>query len=99
MYADDVKVAYRHKPADRDIVLELLKNDVQAFAQCHRFEGVLGFYNDKGDNFLRKYNWSEKARRRKTTGTGRCLHLKKVHRRFRNGFRSGPPKAKAAKSS
>ncbi|VDM02420.1 unnamed protein product [Schistocephalus solidus] len=48
---------------------------------------------------LRKYNWSEKALRRKTTGTGRCLHLKKVHRRFRNGFRSGPPKAKAAKSS
>ncbi|THD21261.1 Ribosomal protein L37 [Fasciola hepatica] len=41
---------------------------------------------------LRGYNWSEKARRRRTTGTGRMLHLKSVHRRFRHGFRSGPPK-------
>uniref|UniRef100_A0A915IZG7 Uncharacterized protein n=1 Tax=Romanomermis culicivorax TaxID=13658 RepID=A0A915IZG7_ROMCU len=28
-------------------------------------------------------NWSVKAIRRKTTGTGRMRHLKKVHRRFR----------------
>ncbi|XP_074600145.1 large ribosomal subunit protein eL37-like [Brevipalpus obovatus] len=35
----------------------------------------------------RKYNWSEKAIRRKTTGTGRCRHLKKVHRRFKNGVK------------
>ncbi|XP_018653218.1 putative 60s ribosomal protein L37 [Schistosoma mansoni] len=41
---------------------------------------------------LRKYNWSEKAKRRRTTGTGRMLHLKRVHRRFKQGFRSGPPK-------
>ncbi|TNN14750.1 60S ribosomal protein [Schistosoma japonicum] len=41
---------------------------------------------------LRKYNWSEKAKRRRTTGTGRMLHLKRVHRRFKHGFRSGPPK-------
>merc|ERR1711893_116098 len=38
---------------------------------------------------LRSYNWSEKAKRRKTTGTGRMKHLKKVNRRFRNGFREG----------
>lgn len=37
----------------------------------------------------RKYQWSEKARRRKTTGTGRMRHLKIVFRRFRNGFREG----------
>lgn len=37
-------------------------------------------------------NWSVKAIRRKTTGTGRCRHLKKVHQRFRNGFRHGVPK-------
>jgi large subunit ribosomal protein L37e len=36
---------------------------------------------------LRHYNWSEKAQRRKTTGTGRMRHLKIVHRRFRNGFK------------
>merc|ERR1712117_6671 len=36
----------------------------------------------------RKYNWSKKAIRRKTTGTGRMRHMKKVQQRFRNGFRS-----------
>lgn len=37
-------------------------------------------------------NWSEKAKRRKTTGTGRMKHLRLVHRRFLNGFRTGVPK-------
>ncbi|XP_010209620.1 PREDICTED: 60S ribosomal protein L37 [Tinamus guttatus] len=45
----------------------------------------------------RKYNWSAKAKRRNTTGTGRMRHLKKVYRRFRNGFREGTtPKPKRA---
>ncbi|KAG0060980.1 60S ribosomal protein L37A, partial [Linnemannia elongata] len=35
---------------------------------------------------LRSYNWSEKATRRKTTGTGRMRHLSDVNRRFKNGF-------------
>ncbi|CAK9302924.1 unnamed protein product [Gordionus sp. m RMFG-2023] len=38
---------------------------------------------------MRKYNWSQKAKRRRTTGTGRMRHLKIVQRRFRNGFREG----------
>ena len=37
----------------------------------------------------RKYGWSVKAIRRKTTGTGRMRHMSTVHRRFRNGFREG----------
>ncbi|KAL2853942.1 hypothetical protein BJY01DRAFT_232108 [Aspergillus pseudoustus] len=40
----------------------------------------------------RKFNWSEKAKRRKTTGTGRMSHLREVHRRFKNGFQVGTPK-------
>ncbi|OJI83308.1 hypothetical protein ASPTUDRAFT_76786 [Aspergillus tubingensis CBS 134.48] len=40
----------------------------------------------------RKFNWSEKAKRRKTTGSGRMRHLKEVHRRFHNGFQVGTPK-------
>ncbi len=32
---------------------------------------------------------SVKARRRKTTGTGRMRHLAIVRRKFRNGFREG----------
>ncbi|KAK9687526.1 60S ribosomal protein L37B [Basidiobolus ranarum] len=38
---------------------------------------------------LRSFNWGEKAKRRKTTGTGRMRHLKGVSRRFKNGFREG----------
>jgi len=37
----------------------------------------------------RSYNWSMKAKRRQTTGTGRMRYLKKVQRKFRNGFREG----------
>ena len=32
-------------------------------------------------------NWGAKAKRRKTTGTGRMRYLKTVARRFKNGFR------------
>ncbi|KAB0385682.1 hypothetical protein FD755_000638 [Muntiacus reevesi] len=43
----------------------------------------------------RKYNWSAKAKRRNTTGTGQMRHPKVVYRRFRHGFREGtPPKPK-----
>ncbi|KAG5438901.1 hypothetical protein PCANB_002231 [Pneumocystis canis] len=37
----------------------------------------------------RRYNWSIKAIRRKTTGTGRMRYLKHVYQRFKNGFRTG----------
>ncbi|CAD0029600.1 unnamed protein product, partial [Aureobasidium pullulans] len=41
---------------------------------------------------IRKFNWGEKAKRRKTTGTGRMRSLKLVNRKFSNGFRTGTPK-------
>ncbi|KAL1959627.1 hypothetical protein VTO42DRAFT_1662 [Malbranchea cinnamomea] len=41
---------------------------------------------------MRKYNWGEKALRRRTTGTGRMKHLREINRRFHNGFRTGLPK-------
>ena len=34
-------------------------------------------------------NWSVKAIRRKTTGSGRMRYMKTVQRRFNNGFREG----------
>lgn len=37
-------------------------------------------------------NWGEKAKRRKTVGTGRMRYLKDVSRRFHNGFQTGQPK-------
>jgi len=43
-------------------------------------------------------NWSEKAKRRKTTGTGRMRHLSDVNRRFKNGFREGTQAKKQVKA-
>ncbi|KAL0690916.1 hypothetical protein Bca4012_090595 [Brassica carinata] len=37
----------------------------------------------------RTYNWSVKAIRRKTAGTGRMRYLKNVPRRFKTCFREG----------
>lgn len=34
-------------------------------------------------------NWSVKAIRRKTTGTGRMRYMRHVPRRFKSGFREG----------
>ena len=48
---------------------------------------------------IRKYNWSEKAKRRMTTGTGRMRHLKVVHRRFLNVFREGTQAVKQTNAS
>jgi large subunit ribosomal protein L37e len=39
---------------------------------------------------IRSYEWGQKAKRRKTTGTGRMRYLKDVSRRFKNGFRCVP---------
>ncbi|KAF2578318.1 hypothetical protein F2Q68_00006768 [Brassica cretica] len=52
--------------------------------------------------FLELDNWSVKAIRRKTTGTGRMRYLRNVPRRFKTGFREGTeakPRNKAAASS
>ncbi|KAF3791919.1 60S ribosomal protein L37-3, partial [Nymphaea thermarum] len=38
---------------------------------------------------IRKYNWSVKAIRRKTTGTGRMRYLRHMPRRFKSNFREG----------
>ncbi|XP_039038303.1 60S ribosomal protein L37-3-like [Hibiscus syriacus] len=50
----------------------------------------------------RKYYWSVKAIRRKTTGTGRMRYLCHVPRRFKTGFREGTeaaPRKKVATNS
>ncbi|KAM2957787.1 hypothetical protein FF2_024722 [Malus domestica] len=47
----------------------------------------------------RKYNWSEKAIRRKTTGTGRMRYLRNVPRRFKSGFREGTEAAPRKKGA
>ncbi|KAI8565521.1 hypothetical protein RHMOL_Rhmol03G0266300 [Rhododendron molle] len=44
---------------------------------------------------LRKYSWSEKAIRRKTTGNGRMRYLRHVSVRFKSNFREGTQVAPA----
>uniref|UniRef100_A0ACD5ZD59 Uncharacterized protein n=1 Tax=Avena sativa TaxID=4498 RepID=A0ACD5ZD59_AVESA len=51
---------------------------------------------------IRKYNWSVKAIRRKTTGSGRMRYMRHVPRRFKSNFREGTeakPRNKGASSS
>ncbi|CAO1634327.1 unnamed protein product [Jaminaea pallidilutea] len=49
---------------------------------------------------MRNFNWGLKAKRRRTTGSGRMAHLKNVPRRAKNGFRTGvATKKKAAPAS
>uniref|UniRef100_J3LIB1 Ribosomal protein L37 n=1 Tax=Oryza brachyantha TaxID=4533 RepID=J3LIB1_ORYBR len=51
---------------------------------------------------IRKYNWSMKAIRRKTTGTGRMRYLRHLPRRFKSNFREGTeaaPRKKGAAAS
>jgi large subunit ribosomal protein L37e len=38
---------------------------------------------------MRQYNWGEKAKRRRSEGTGRMRYMKTMTRRFKNGFREG----------
>lgn len=47
------------------------------------FGGAWGLYGGGADN------WSVKAIRRKTTGTGRMRYLRHVPRRFKSNFREG----------
>ena len=44
-------------------------------------------------------NWSQKAVRRKTTGTGRMRYLKDMPRRFKNGFREGGDASSAGQAA
>ncbi|KAI5969974.1 RPL37B [Candida margitis] len=47
---------------------------------------------------LRSHNWALKAKRRRTTGTGRMAYLKHVSRRFKNGFQTGVAKPQTAEN-
>lgn len=44
-------------------------------------------------------NWGQKAKRRRTQGTGRMQHLKTLPRRFKNGFREGTQASKKTTSA
>lgn len=46
----------------------------------------------------RRFNWSIKAIKRRTTGTGRCRYVKEVARRTANHHKA-PAKAKIAKKN
>ncbi|CAB4413675.1 unnamed protein product [Rhizophagus irregularis] len=66
--------------------ISLIQNDKgRAFHNQKKTCAQCGYPSAK----TRSYNWSEKGKRRKTTGTGRMRYLKHLPRRFKNGFREG----------
>merc|ERR1712177_80671 len=48
---------------------------------------------------MRQYNWGQKAKGRRTVGTGRMRHMKTMTRRFKNGFREGTQAKKQVKKA
>ncbi|ODQ48749.1 hypothetical protein PICMEDRAFT_75397 [Pichia membranifaciens NRRL Y-2026] len=71
------------------------KKHVKSHTLCKRC-GKRSFHNQKKTCAscgypaakMRKFNWAAKAKRRRTTGSGRMTHLKYVSRKFKNGFQS-----------
>lgn len=55
-------------------------------------KGTSTRHKENETNVMVAGNWSEKGKRRKTTGTGRMRSLGEVSRRFKNGFQTGAPK-------
>eukprot|EP00980_Cylindrotheca_fusiformis_P030707 scaffold25278_cov132-Cylindrotheca_fusiformis.AAC.8 len=54
-----------------------------------------GYPNKK----MRQYNWGQKAKGRRTVGTGRMRYLKDMTRKFKNGFREGTQAKKQIKAT
>jgi large subunit ribosomal protein L37e len=48
---------------------------------------------------MRNFNWGQKAKGRRTTGTGRMRYMKNMTRRFKNGFREGTQAKKVTAKS
>ncbi|KAI0358279.1 hypothetical protein OH77DRAFT_1421596 [Trametes cingulata] len=82
------------------------KRHTKTHTLCRRC-GVRAFHRQKKECAqcgypsakLRSYEWGQKAKRRKTTGTGRMRYLKTVSRRFKNGFRENTRAVKRTKAS
>lgn len=67
----------------------------RAFHRQHKTCAQCGYPSAK----MRSYEWGQKAKRRKTTGTGRMRYLKDVSRRFKNGFRENTVAVKRTKKT
>jgi len=63
-------------------------------AQWHKC-GACGYPNAK----RRRYNWSIKSIKRRTTGTGRCRSLKVTNKRIANNFRTTIKKTRPVKTT
>ncbi len=57
-------------------------------------KGVCASCGYGGHAKMRRYNHHYKAKRRRTTGTGRMAYMRHLPRRFKNGFREGTQAAK-----
>jgi len=72
------------------------KRQTKTHTLCRRC-GKVSFHKQKGQCSscgypqakMRHFEWAQKAKRRRTTGTGRMRSLKDMPRKFKNGFREG----------
>mmetsp|Transcript_21594 Transcript_21594/g.15447 ORF Transcript_21594/g.15447 Transcript_21594/m.15447 type:complete len:89 (-) Transcript_21594:60-326(-) len=79
------------------------KRHTKTHASCRRC-GKISFHKQKNlcsscgypGAKMRSFNWAQKAKRRRTTGTGRMRYLKDMPRRAKNGFREGTVAKKSA---
>ncbi|KAG6384199.1 hypothetical protein SASPL_156003 [Salvia splendens] len=82
--------------SQEDIANEVIRRIIVLFNTV----GDASFLGDLDDDVYKcSDNWSVKAIRRKTTGTGRMRYLRNVPRRFKTNFREGTeatPRKKAA---
>ncbi|KAH0754996.1 hypothetical protein KY290_025266 [Solanum tuberosum] len=62
-------------------------------------KGTGSFGKRRNKTHTLKYNWSVKALRRKTTGTGRMRYLRNDPRRFKTNFREGTEAAPRKKGT
>ncbi|KAJ5819865.1 60S ribosomal protein L37A [Penicillium riverlandense] len=83
----DIKLAAKKECETDEFFLRLRLGRRSLHVQKHTCSNC-GYPSAK----TRKFNWGEKAKRRKTTGSGRLRSLRDVHRRFKNGFQVGTPK-------
>ncbi|KAJ2787712.1 60S ribosomal protein L37B [Coemansia interrupta] len=94
--AMDTSVIQQHRSTCTKGTSSFGKRHTKTHSLCKRC-GNRAFHNQKKtcascgypSAKIRSFNWGFKAKRRKTTGTGRMRYLKTVNVRFKNGFREG----------
>jgi hypothetical protein len=74
------------------LLLKFVNVRLAIFSSLGSTQTLLHPHSRYSSNIYTADNWGMKAKRRKTTGTGRMRYMKEVPRKFKNGFQTGAPK-------